>query len=52
MTPEQSSISTEVRAYGYAIIQKRFARLKDRKFVLFPWLRIALLLRKLKKLES
>jgi len=46
------SLEAQIQHYGYDVIQKRFDRLKKRRFVLFPFLRAKWLLRKLRILKG
>lgn len=47
-----SGVKADVVAMGVSILAKRVERLKNRKLVIFPWLRVALLLRKIEKLSK
>ena len=40
----------ELRLMGIALLEKRINRLANRRFVLFPWLRIKWLLKKVRYL--
>jgi hypothetical protein len=49
---ELKDLRVQVQNYGVAVLEKRIERLLNRKFVLFPILRVKLLLRKLRKIET
>lgn len=43
-------LKADAKQYGVDLLVKRFQTLKNRSFVIFPWLRIRLLLRRISKL--
>lgn len=51
MASNSPVVREDLRAYAVALITKRLERLKSRKWVLFPWLRIKWLMRKLHKTD-
>jgi hypothetical protein len=47
---ELKQLQNRVQKYGARVLEKRLARLEGRKFVLFPFLRARMLLRRIRVL--
>jgi len=47
-----NKLKMDLLAFGTNILTVRLEKLKARKFVLFPWVRTLLLIRKVKKLSQ